>query len=145
MSDWPKFKGTPYELETGRKSAELLIWHIEAGLICEPERARIHALTRKVTVTDEEILNIRRGIESDWSDGATLIDLEADTAARARVGKGPRRNWFDAMCDLRDRYEERGKYAITSQANQAPSTQSQQETSKPNQSNLSDQTTDEKA
>lgn len=77
----------------------------------EVDRARIHALTRKATVTDEEIRQIRLDIESDWADGATMIDIEGDDAIRKLAGKGPRRNWEDAMKDLRDRYEERGQFA----------------------------------
>lgn len=58
----------------------------------ESERARIHALTRKVTMSDEELRRL----------------YEQDCIAR---GIRPNHEAFDFACDLRDRYEERGPHA----------------------------------
>ena len=56
--------------------------------LTEPARARIHALTRKLTMSDEDLKNMALDF-GPW--------YEADI--------------IGALQDLRDRYEERGKYA----------------------------------
>lgn len=66
---------------------------IEAGKVSEPERARLHDLTRKVRMTDDDCADVvmqwaeQRRVEPA---GGSIIDL---------------------VLDLRDRYEEIGKYA----------------------------------
>jgi hypothetical protein len=66
-----------------------------AALLPEPLRARLHALTRKVTMSDEDLNSIVNNefIQSDWN---TM----------------PRITATEILYDLRDRYEERGKYEV---------------------------------
>jgi len=67
---------------------ELVAW-IKQGTP-DAARARIHALTRKVSLSDQEIEN--------------LVNHIATTCY-------PRMGLREQLFDLRDRYEERGKYA----------------------------------
>ena len=107
-----------------RDAGSLADWLEHGGTLPEPERARIHALTRKVTMSDESLIPLAR---------------------KAYHPDGESADVHSALKDLRDQYEERGKYAVTSPATQALSKESQPETSTPTQSTLSDPTTDEKA
>jgi hypothetical protein len=73
-----------------RRRAGLIIETLEkGGQIPEDARARLHALTRKVRMTDEDI--DKWLVAEDWKS----VDSEGVAALR----------------DLRDRYEELGKYA----------------------------------
>lgn len=103
--------------------SELNSWIKQNGP--ETARARINALTRKTTMSDEDIQTTALKIYDEWAD-----DADVDTAALRH-----------ALLDLRDRYEERGKYAI-SPATPAPAPESQPATSTPGQATQSDQTTD---
>lgn len=62
---------------------------IEAGKVSEPERARLHDLTRKVRMTDEDLDKQLRCLEVVYNPMAVR----------------------NLVLELRDRYEERGKYA----------------------------------
>jgi hypothetical protein len=67
----------------------------------EPERARIHALTRKITMSDEEIGAILHEV---------LNHCHIDTRVFGNCGETVGAI-HQALMDLRDRYEERGKHA----------------------------------
>ncbi len=76
-----------------RRRAGLMIQSLnEGGIIEESDRARIHALTRKVTMSDDDL-------ENHWHQHFRGIKQESESAVRMAA----------ALKDLRDRYEERGK------------------------------------
>lgn len=67
--------------------------------IPEPERARIHALTRKVTLSDADLQDF-------WQTGvldALGPEMNLDALNQKAV---------QLLRDLRDRYEERGKFSV---------------------------------
>lgn len=82
---------SPYSDTEGEDAMlrELIEGRVRKGLMGEDERARIHALTRKVSMTDADLMRYApKGYHG-------LVEIR----------------WIDALKDLRDRYEERGKYA----------------------------------
>lgn len=70
---------------------------IKRGTLSDAQRARVHALTRKFRMTDEEVLRpVLRNTQ--WlPDGTRKTFTAADL--------------YKFLLDVRDRYEERGKYA----------------------------------
>ena len=78
------------DTQTATEARELIGSIENGGKLPEPERARIHALTRKITVSDEDLIPLARNAYHPDGESADV---------------------YSALQDLRDRYEERGKYA----------------------------------
>jgi hypothetical protein len=65
--------------------------------LTEPERARLHAATRKVRMTDKDLVSLLEAAMPTHHPADTLLVSVAEVSRFVR--------------DLRDRYEEIGKYA----------------------------------
>ena len=130
-----------------------LAWHIEQGHVSEPERARIHALTRpKDAISDEQIAAELRELTDRPDVLAYVLDLRdrlnprkvtmsdgdlesilSETWSRVVTNAGrPLTNQVEdaavnALRDLRDRYEERGKYATAANAPAPPDSEAVRE------------------
>lgn len=100
---------------TKAQSLDLLVAGIEmivnADGLTEPHRARLHALTRKVRMTDRDLDRI----VADRTEGMT-VSLSTSCFVCAM---------YEALLDLRDRYEESGKYAVSDVS--APETQPEED------------------
>lgn len=86
-------------LEAVKITTPFILWLAEEDYVLpESIRAQINALTRKVTMSDEELakaLNKAMPRELPWSDSNV-----------------PLHDVAEFVKDLRDRYEERGKYEV---------------------------------
>lgn len=84
-------------------AVETLCLYLEGhGEISEGLRARVHALTRKVTMSDDDLATVEAEAYA-----------EQDRRARSGVADLSELRFTKmALQDLRDRYEERGEYEV---------------------------------